>query len=184
MWIVTKSFTFNIFRFFKWSYSFTTRNSCRSNLWSTPMLMLWNFENKILRKKPGDEAFRVSLKFPRRGWDQRLANLNRFSSVETRSCYSCLVLNLLGKTAVWQDNQKRFFFFTKLELVFSAAYWIKMLTNLLKIKSSAGIFLGLWWKGSSCNFTEHLFFLHSYEWLLPTIYLVRAIRKLGKWTIK
>ena len=56
--------------------------------------MLWNIENKILRNKPGDEAFRVSLKFPRRGWDQRLADFNRFSSVETRSCYSCLVLYL------------------------------------------------------------------------------------------
>ena len=29
-----------------------------------------------MRKKPSDEAFRVSVKFPRRGWDQRLADLN------------------------------------------------------------------------------------------------------------
>ena len=27
-------------------------------------------------------------------WDQRLADLNRFSNVETRNCYSCLVLYL------------------------------------------------------------------------------------------
>ena len=62
--------------------------------WSTEILRFWNIENEILRKKPGDEAFRVSFKFPRRGWDQRLANFNRFSSVGTWSCYSCLVLYL------------------------------------------------------------------------------------------
>ena len=35
--------------------------------------------------------------------------------------------------------------------------------------SFTGIFLGLWLRGSPCNFTEQLFFLHSYEWLLPII---------------
>ena len=40
--------------------------------------------HKILSKKPGDEAFRVSLKLLRRGRDQRLADCNRFSSVETQ----------------------------------------------------------------------------------------------------
>ena len=49
-----------------------------------------------MRKKPGDKAFRVSFKFPRPGWDQRLADFNRFSNKETRSCYSCLVLQLHG----------------------------------------------------------------------------------------
>ena len=34
---------------------------------------------------------------------------------------------------------------------------------------STGIFLGLWSRGSPCNFTEQLFFLHSCEWLLPII---------------
>ena len=47
-----------------------------------------------MRKKPGDEAFRVSFKLPRRKWDQRLADFNIFSSIETRSCYSSLVLYL------------------------------------------------------------------------------------------
>ena len=42
-------------------------NSCSKNLWSKPMLILLKTEFKILRKKPGDEAFRVSFKFPRRG---------------------------------------------------------------------------------------------------------------------
>ena len=42
-------------------------NSCRNNLWSKPILILSKTEFKILRKKPGDEAFRVSFKFPRRG---------------------------------------------------------------------------------------------------------------------
>ena len=36
--------------------------------------------------------FQFSLKFPRPGWDQRLVDFNRFSSVKTQSCYSCLVL--------------------------------------------------------------------------------------------
>ena len=58
--------------------------------------MLWNIEIKILRKKPGDKAFRVLFKFPRRRWDQRPADFNRFSSVKTRGCYSCLVLYLHG----------------------------------------------------------------------------------------
>ena len=40
--------------------------------------------------------FWVSFKFPRRGWDQRLADFYRFLSTETRSCYSCLVLYLHG----------------------------------------------------------------------------------------
>ena len=72
------------------------RNSCGSNLWSTLILILWNTEFKILRKKSGDEAFRVSFKFPKYGWDQRLADFNRFSSIETPSCYYCLVLYLHG----------------------------------------------------------------------------------------
>ena len=50
------------------------KNSCRSNLWSTPILTLWNTELRILRKTVGDEVFRVLFKFPRRGWDQRLAD--------------------------------------------------------------------------------------------------------------
>ena len=70
------------------------RNSSCSNLWSTPLLILWNIEFKVLSKKPSDEAFRVSFKLPRHGWYQRLADFNRFSSIETRSCYSCLVLYL------------------------------------------------------------------------------------------
>ena len=46
-----------------------------------------------MRKEPGDGAFRVFFgNFPRCGWNQRLADFNRFSSVETRSRYSCLVL--------------------------------------------------------------------------------------------
>ena len=67
------------------------RNSCRSNLKSTPTLILWNIEEifKILGKKPGDEAFQVSFKFLRHRWNQRLADFNRFSNNETRSCYSC-----------------------------------------------------------------------------------------------
>ena len=67
-------------------------NSCRNNLWSKPILILSKTEFKILRKKPGDEAFRVSFKFLRRGWDHRLADFNRFSNKEPRSCCSCLVL--------------------------------------------------------------------------------------------
>ena len=43
------------------------RNSCRINLGSTPISTLRNIEFKILRKKPGEEEFRVLFKFPRRG---------------------------------------------------------------------------------------------------------------------
>ena len=42
-------------------------NSCRNNLWSKSILILSKTEFKILRKKTGDEAFRVSFKLPRRG---------------------------------------------------------------------------------------------------------------------
>ena len=42
-------------------------NSCRNILWSKAILILSKTEFKILRKKPGDEAFRVSFKFLRRG---------------------------------------------------------------------------------------------------------------------
>ena len=63
------------------------KNSYRRNLRSTPALMLLSIEFKTLRKKPGDEEFQVLFKFQGRGLDQKLANLNRFSDVETRSCY-------------------------------------------------------------------------------------------------
>ena len=58
---------------------------------SKAILILSKTELEILRKKPGDEAFRGSFKFPRRGWDQILPDLNRLSNIETESCYSCLV---------------------------------------------------------------------------------------------
>ena len=67
-------------------------NSCRNNLWSKPILILSKAEFKTLRKKPGDEAFRLSFKLSRRGEDQRIADFNRFSNIETLICYSCLVL--------------------------------------------------------------------------------------------
>ena len=89
-------------------------NSCRNNLWSKPILILSKTEFKILRKKPGDEAFRVSFKFPRRGWDQRLADFNRFSNTETRSCYSCLVLKLYDETNLATSQE---FYLTKVATV-------------------------------------------------------------------
>ena len=46
-----------------------TTNSCRNNLWFKLILIISKTEFKILRKKPGDETFRVSFKFPRRGRD-------------------------------------------------------------------------------------------------------------------
>ena len=87
------------------------------------------------------------------------------------------------KTAVRRDITKIVIFFTKLDFVFS--YSIRKFTILLKMKSdSTGIFLGLWSKCPSCNSTKQLFFLHSYEWLLPIIYLISVIKKLGRWKIK
>ena len=74
----------------------TIRTSSRSNWWSTPILIFRNIERKVLKKKPADEAFQVSFKLPRRGWDQWLAEFNRFSNIERRSCYSCLMLHLNG----------------------------------------------------------------------------------------
>ena len=58
--------------------------------------MLQNIEFKFWRKKPGDEEFWASFKFPRLVWDQRLVYFNRFSYIETRSSYSGLVLYLHG----------------------------------------------------------------------------------------
>ena len=52
-------------------------NSSKTNLWLTPRPILWNITSNTLRKKPG-EAFQASFKLPRCGWDQRLANFNRF----------------------------------------------------------------------------------------------------------
>ena len=49
---------------------------------------------KFWRKKLSDKAFRTSFKFPRRGWDQRPGKFSRLSHIETRNCYSCLVLHL------------------------------------------------------------------------------------------
>ena len=103
------------------------RNTCRNNLWSTPILMLWNVEFKILRKNPGDEAFRVSFKFPRRGWDQGLAEFNTFLSVQTRSCYSCLVLYHHVKT------KKLSSFLQRLEILMWVGY-IRMEINILSRK--------------------------------------------------
>ena len=42
-------------------------NSCRNNLWSKPILILSKKVFKILRKKPGDKAFRFSFKLPKHG---------------------------------------------------------------------------------------------------------------------
>ena len=36
-----------------------------------------NITSNILMKKPGDETFWASFKFPRRGWDQKPADFNR-----------------------------------------------------------------------------------------------------------
>ena len=82
------------FQFSKKKKQKPIRNSCRSNSWSTPILILWNIEFKILTKEPGDEALLVSFKFPMREWDQRLVDFNRCSSIETQSCYFCLPLLL------------------------------------------------------------------------------------------
>ena len=46
---------------------------------------------------------------------------------------------------------------------------------------STGIFLGLWSRGSPCNFTEQLLFLHSCEWLQS---FNKCNQKLGTWKIK
>ena len=72
-------------------------NSCNSNLSSTIILMLLNTETKVLRKKPGDKKVLVSFKFLNHRGDERLADINGFSSLETQSCYSYLALYLHDK---------------------------------------------------------------------------------------
>ena len=59
---------------------------------SKPILILSKTKCKILWKKPDDEAFWVSSKFPKSRWDQRLADFNRFSNIETQN----IVLQLHG----------------------------------------------------------------------------------------
>ena len=93
-WDQMKSLYLSFSNFPKKTKQKPIRNSCRSNSWSTPILILWNIEFKILTKEPGDEALLVSFKFPMREWDQRLVDFNRCSSIETQSCYSCLPLLL------------------------------------------------------------------------------------------
>ena len=78
-------------------------NFFRNNIRSTLILILSKRDFKILKKKPRDEVFRVSFKFPRCRWDQRLADFNRFSKIETRSCCSCLVLQL-HELSYWRKN--------------------------------------------------------------------------------
>ena len=63
-----------------------TNRNYRNNFRSELILILSKIEFKTLKKKPGDETFRVSFKFPRRGGDQRLADFNKHSNTETRSC--------------------------------------------------------------------------------------------------
>ena len=104
------------------------RNTCRNNLWSTPILMLWNVEFKILRKNPGDEPFRVLFKFPTRGWYQGLAEFNRFLSVQTRSSYSYLVLYHHVKT------KKLSSFLQRLEILMWVGY-IGLEINILSRKT-------------------------------------------------
>ena len=53
---------------------------------------------KFREKKSGDEALLASFKFLRRIWDQSNADFNKFSHIEARSCYSCLVSYLHGET--------------------------------------------------------------------------------------
>ena len=79
-------------------------------------------------------------------------------------------LELFCKTAVWQNITKIvLFFYVKLDLFSVQFIKYEQFTNLLKMKCSTGIFLGLWTKGPTCNFTEQLFFLQNCEWLLPII---------------
>ena len=78
-----------------------------------------NIDIKILRKKPGEEAFLISFKFPRWGWDQRLADFNRFSSKETQSCYSGLVLYILDFSK--KKSAKRYALKTKFS--FNSLFW-------------------------------------------------------------
>ena len=48
-------------------------------------------ESNIWRKKRGDEVFRAPFKFPRKGYNPRHADFDRFSHIETRTCCSWLV---------------------------------------------------------------------------------------------
>ena len=55
---------------------------------------------------PGDEGFRASFKFPRHGWDQRLADFNRFLHIKTWGYYTYLVLYLLDKIGSLINNPR------------------------------------------------------------------------------
>ena len=60
----------SIFIFFQFCCKINRNQSqvvVETNLWSKLILILSKTEFKNLRKKPGDEAFRVSFKFPWRG---------------------------------------------------------------------------------------------------------------------
>ena len=61
-----------------------------------------------MRKKPCDKAFWISFKFSWCGWDQRLADFHRFLTIETRSCYSCLVLYIHAFTYLRNTFQWNF----------------------------------------------------------------------------
>ena len=61
---------------------------------------------------------------------------------------------------------------------------LELLCKIIIQLSSTGILIGLWAKGPTCNFTEQLLFLHSWEWLLLIIYLISAIKKLQEEKLK
>ena len=81
-------------------------------------------------------------------------------------------------TAVWQEITKIIILFYRIAVWFQYSLLNKQIYNLLKMKYFTGIFLGIWSKGPSFNFTEHLFFFSSCEWLLLIISLTNAIKKI------
>ena len=82
-------------------------NSSKTNLWLTPRPILWNITSNTLRKKPG-EAFQASFKLPRCGWDQRLANFNRFLQ-QKQIYYYMSMSKLIWEIDIvfWQKVQKK-----------------------------------------------------------------------------
>ena len=87
--------------------------------------------------------------------------------------------DLFHKIAAHQDVTKTvcfFNFFYKIGVSLQYSLLNRKFINILKLKSCAGIPLGLQSKSWSGSFTEQLVFLHSFEWLLLIIHLICVVK--------
>ena len=73
-----------------------------------------------MRRKSAAEAFWISFKFPKFISDQRLADFNRHSKLETQSRYSCLVLYLHVTSCILEEWHKWVFTYSSIVVLLNS----------------------------------------------------------------